>query len=327
MLGFNTPIATAPRLSLRRMRVMGMALVLAAAAIASTAGPVLGWDAGAFSSADESLLFSLTNQDRASAGLNVLVNDSYLHTEARVARQGHGGSQLLLSPDTALQQHGLCRHAGGRLLLQGGGREHRPLHLGRQRGHEPDRSRVHGFHLASQQHPGIVDANGRRRVQGGGWPEALHGALLGPVRRDRPDADADADSHADPAGRQRPRRPRRPATPPRRPLLAPRRRRSPLPKPVTTKAPSTVATLRVTPTPSHAGAHADRRRICDAHRRAATPAPAATTAPTAMPSGSPATSTAPQPATITSLRVREKPASQSPLDSLFRSLFGGLLGW
>ncbi|MGO9180561.1 MAG: hypothetical protein ACLQBX_19675, partial [Candidatus Limnocylindrales bacterium] len=36
---------------------------------------VRAWDAGTFSSADENLLFTLTNQARASAGLAPLRND------------------------------------------------------------------------------------------------------------------------------------------------------------------------------------------------------------------------------------------------------------
>jgi len=43
---------------------------------------VRAWDAGSFSSTDESLLFTLTNQARASAGLAPLRNDSQLHSLA-----------------------------------------------------------------------------------------------------------------------------------------------------------------------------------------------------------------------------------------------------
>ncbi len=43
---------------------------------------VRAWDAGTFSSADESLLFTLTNQARASAGLAPLRNDGQLHSLA-----------------------------------------------------------------------------------------------------------------------------------------------------------------------------------------------------------------------------------------------------
>ena len=43
---------------------------------------VRAWDAGTFSAADESLLFSLTNQARAASGLAPLRNDSQLHSLA-----------------------------------------------------------------------------------------------------------------------------------------------------------------------------------------------------------------------------------------------------
>jgi hypothetical protein len=41
-----------------------------------------------------------------------------------------------------------------------------------------------------------------------------------------------------------------------------------------------------------------------------------------LPSAGPAA-----PANATTLRVRERPVSQGPIDSLFHSLFGGLFGW
>jgi hypothetical protein len=58
-------------------------LLLAAIGLAASVGPALAWDAGAYSAEDEQLLFTLTNQDRASAGLNALASDSYLHKEAQ----------------------------------------------------------------------------------------------------------------------------------------------------------------------------------------------------------------------------------------------------
>jgi len=48
----------------------------------ATTAPTFAWATSAFSPSDEQLLFTLTNQDRASAGLNALTNDSYLHKEA-----------------------------------------------------------------------------------------------------------------------------------------------------------------------------------------------------------------------------------------------------
>lgn len=60
----------------------GLALALALLTAAATASPTFAWSTSAFSPGDEQLLFTLTNQDRASAGLNALTNDSYLHKEA-----------------------------------------------------------------------------------------------------------------------------------------------------------------------------------------------------------------------------------------------------
>ena len=68
--------------SMRRLRIGGAALLLAILTIVSSAGPALGWAGSSFGAGDEQLLFTLTNQDRVSAGLNALVNDSYLHKEA-----------------------------------------------------------------------------------------------------------------------------------------------------------------------------------------------------------------------------------------------------
>jgi uncharacterized protein YkwD len=90
MLGLTTLTASAPRPSLRKLRNACIAVALATMALASTAGVALAWDPAAFSGADEQLLFSLTNQDRASAGLNALVNDSYLHGKAEWRAQDMG---------------------------------------------------------------------------------------------------------------------------------------------------------------------------------------------------------------------------------------------
>src|ERR1035437_3486516 len=90
MPSFATRSSSMPNASLHRRRSAGVSLLLAAAAIVVAAGPAFAWDASAFSPADEQLLFTLTNQDRASAGLNALVNDSYLHKEAEWRAQDMG---------------------------------------------------------------------------------------------------------------------------------------------------------------------------------------------------------------------------------------------
>jgi len=75
---------------LRIKRIAGISLALAALAILATASPAFGWSPGSFSTDDEQLLFTLTNQDRASAGLPALTNDSYLHKEAEWRAQDMG---------------------------------------------------------------------------------------------------------------------------------------------------------------------------------------------------------------------------------------------
>ena len=82
MLGNITRPASAFSHSPRRWRIAGASLAFAAAFLIGASGSTLAWSAGAFSSSDEHLLLSLTNQDRASSGLKALTNDSYLHKEA-----------------------------------------------------------------------------------------------------------------------------------------------------------------------------------------------------------------------------------------------------
>jgi uncharacterized protein YkwD len=78
----NRSAATTSPVSMRRLRIAAAALALSILTIVATAAPAFGWASSQFSTSDEQLLFSLTNQDRASAGLNPLVNDSYLHKKA-----------------------------------------------------------------------------------------------------------------------------------------------------------------------------------------------------------------------------------------------------
>jgi len=77
-----------PTFSWRR-RLARLALVALVAVVAVGLTPAIpgaqvvrAWDAGTFSSADENLLFTLTNQARASAGLAPLRNDGQLHSLA-----------------------------------------------------------------------------------------------------------------------------------------------------------------------------------------------------------------------------------------------------
>src|ERR1035437_3675570 len=88
MLGSITSSASLP---VRRLRMAGASIAAACVLLAITVSPAFAWGISAFSPGDEQLLFTLTNQDRASAGLNVLVNDSYLHDKAEWRGPGTGG--------------------------------------------------------------------------------------------------------------------------------------------------------------------------------------------------------------------------------------------
>jgi uncharacterized protein YkwD len=107
--------------AVRRLRAAVLALSLAAVAMAASASPVLAWDASSFSSADESLLFSLTNQDRAAAGLPALADDSYLHGKARWRSQDMGDRDYFshsIPPDgkmvfAYMQADGYCFKVAG----------------------------------------------------------------------------------------------------------------------------------------------------------------------------------------------------------------------
>lgn len=106
---------------MRRLRIAGLALLLAALTLVSTAGPTLAWATSEFSPNDEQLLFTLTNQDRASAGLNALVNDSYLHKEAEWRARDMGERDYFshqIPPDNKMvfsymQQDGYCFTVAG----------------------------------------------------------------------------------------------------------------------------------------------------------------------------------------------------------------------
>ncbi len=63
--------------------LLAVAFALTTVGLLSAPASVFGWDAGTFSSASESELFSLTNQARAAAGLKPLKNDSELVGFAR----------------------------------------------------------------------------------------------------------------------------------------------------------------------------------------------------------------------------------------------------
>lgn len=110
----------------RRRGPLVLALVLALTAVGTLALPsaVLGWEAGTFSSASESELFTLTNQARAAAGLKPLKNDPVLVGFARWRSQDMGDRDYFshnIPPDGKMvfdymQDQGYCFKLAGENL-------------------------------------------------------------------------------------------------------------------------------------------------------------------------------------------------------------------
>jgi uncharacterized protein YkwD len=121
MPGFGNIRTFAATAFTRRLRVGGLALVLSLLTVAASASPTFAWGSAAFSPTDEKLLFSLTNQDRASAGLNALVNDTYLHKEAEWRAKDMGDRDYFshkIPPSgnmvfTYMQKDGYCFNIAG----------------------------------------------------------------------------------------------------------------------------------------------------------------------------------------------------------------------
>jgi uncharacterized protein YkwD len=74
----------------RRLRVWVLATALAVSGLVIGSTPTYAWASGSFSPSDEALLITLTNMDRASAGLPDLIDDSYLRKTAERRSQDMG---------------------------------------------------------------------------------------------------------------------------------------------------------------------------------------------------------------------------------------------
>jgi uncharacterized protein YkwD len=313
MPGAIAPPASAAHGSLRRLRVAGLALVFAALAIVTTAGPAFAWSVSSFSPGDEQLLFSLTNQDRASAGLNALVNDSYLHTKAEWRSKDMGDRNYFshqIPPDNLtvfnyMQRDGYCyKVAGENIGLS-------------TYGDDVATNRMETAFMGSVSHRANI--LGTWAHMGVGAYKAADGRKLYTVLFSIPcgvTVPTPTPVTTPPPTEGPAPTPTLPPAP--TPTLPPAPKPTPRPtaKPVVTVAPTLtptetpVPTVTVTPTPTPL------------------PVPTASSA-AAVPSPSHANPTAglPPADTVTSLRVREKPAPEGPLDALFRWLFGGLFGW
>jgi uncharacterized protein YkwD len=296
MLGLHRDRTTAAPSSARpkrRLKVVVFATILAAVSLASTAAPTFAWGLGAYSPADESLLFSLTNQDRASAGLNALVNDSYLHKEAEWRAKDMGDNNYFshsIPPSGNkvfyfMQKDAYCfKVAGENIGLS-------------TWGDDVATSRIEVAFMGSPTHRANILGTWVR--MGVGAYQAPDGRKLYAVLFSIP---CGAKAAPKPTPKPTAKPSRRPTSPPV----------TVNPTPVPTAQPTSQATAIATPLVSDSPAPSD------------TPASAA---------GSPAPTDAastPTPATLdsaSSLRVHEKTQPQGPVDSLFHTLFGGLFGW
>jgi uncharacterized protein YkwD len=287
----------------------GVSIAAACALLAITVSPAFAWGISSFSPGDEQLLFTLTNQDRASAGLNVLVNDSYLHTEAEWRAQDMGDNNYFsheIPPDNKMvfsymQSDGYCfKVAGENIGLS-------------TWGDDVATNRIEIAFMGSTSHRANILGSWAR--MGVGSYKAADGRKLYTVLFSvpcgvtvpPPPPVVTAPPAAGPVATP---------TPPPAPTL------KPTPKP--TPKPTARPVLTPQPSPSVTEAPSDTPSPSPSAVPSATPTPMPTATlqvPTAIPSGSSATAD-----TIPSLRVRERPVSQGPIDSLFQSLFGDFFG-
>ena len=287
-----TAPSSSPRRSPLRLRIATLSLLLAVTTIVATAGTAFAWGATAFSPGDEQLLLSLTNQDRANAGLNALVNDAYLAKEARWRAQDMGDKGYFshqIPPSNKdvfsyMRSDGYCFSVAGENI-----------------GYStyPDDVVTANLEVAFMNSPGHrANILGKWAHIGVGAYKAADGTALYAVLFSIPCA-ATVPAPAVAAA------PKATAKPTAKPTAtaAPTATPSPVPTLSPTAVPTEAPTL-TPPTPSEPAATAEAQSL-------------------GAPSG-PAASSTSAPA---SLRVHENPASRGLIDSLFSSLFGGLFGW
>jgi len=283
-----------------------VSIALVAMTIVATAGTAFAWNASALSPGDEQLLLSLTNQDRARAGLNALVEDTYLHKEAEWRAQDMGDNKYFghqIPPTnnevfSYMQADGYCFNTASENI-----------------GYStyPDDTVTTGIETAFMSSPGHrANILGTWARIGVGAYKAADGKKLYAVLFSIPCSVTVP-------------KPTPVTTPAPIPVT------TPVPTLVPTPKPTLKPTLKPTATPS------------TGPTRSATDLPTVAPSPT-LPTPSKPTTTAEAPslgpsigpsgpaATIdtsgepTSLRVYQKPLSQGLIDSLFSSLFGGLFG-
>ena len=292
---------SASHASTRNLRVGGLALVLSLLTTFATAAPAFAWAPSAFSPTDEQLLFTLTNQDRASAGLSALTNDSYLHKEAEWRAKDMADrdyfSHAIPPANTKvfddMQADGYCfKVAGENIGLS-------------TYSDSTATTRIEAAFMGSTSHRDNILGTWQRL--GVGAYKAADGRKLYVVLFSVP-----CGSKAKPVSK--------PVSKP-----APKPTGKPAPQPAPTAQPTTQPT--VTATAATPGPTAQPTAQPTVTATAATPGPNADPAPVSSPAGGPVSPDLADPngASI-SLRVRESTPSQGPLDPLFKLLFGGLFG-
>ena len=284
--------------SMRRLCIAGVALTLAILTLVSTVGPAFAWTSSSFSPADEKLLFTLTNQDRASAGLNALVNDPYLHKEAEWRAKDMGDRDYFaheIPPANKMvfsymQQDGYCFKVAGE-------------NIGLSTYGDDATTRIEAAFMGSAGHRANILGAWQRL--GVGAYEAADGRKLYAVLFSMP---CGATSTPKPTVKPTPKPTVRP-TPNPTPNPTTQPTATPTETPLPTETPSATPTAEPSATPTDVFT-------------GSTPLPSLTAGPTSSPSysGEP---TSPGNGS-TSLRVRENGPSQGLFESLFQLLFGGL---
>jgi uncharacterized protein YkwD len=313
---------------MRSLRIAGLGLALAALTLVSTAGPAFAWTSSAFSPADEKLLFTLTNQDRASAGLNALVNDSYLHKEAEWRAKDMGDRDYFsheIPPDNKMvfsymQADGYCFKVAGE-------------NIGLSTYGDDATTRIETAFMGSAGHRANI--LGTWQHLGVGAYEAADGRKLWVVlfsmpcvatSTPKPTAKPTAKPTVQPTAK--PTEPAATLTETPLPTAQPTEpAATPTETPVATETPLPTepeATPTETPLPTETALPTEPEATPTASFVSPAPVPSLTVGPTSSPSYS-GESASPGDGS-TSLRVRDKGPSQGPLDSLFQLLFGGLFG-
>ena len=291
--------SSSPRRSPLRLRIAALSLLLAVTTIVATAGTAFAWGASAFSPGDEQLLLSLTNQDRAKAGLNALVNDAYLAKEARWRAQDMGDKGYFshqIPPANKdvfsyMRSDGYCFSVAGENI-----------------GYStyPDDVVTANLEVAFMNSPGHrTNILGKWAHIGVGAYKAADGTALYAVLFSIP-CGATVPAPVVAAA------PKATAKPTAKPTVKPTATAAPTatPSPVPTPSPTAVPTEAPTltpPTPSQPAATAEAPSL-------------------GAPSG-PAAAAGSSTSAPASLRVHDNTASRGLIDSLFSSLFGGLFGW